>query len=81
MSEASLRFDRQHVGAFLKGACRKNAFKNTRIQWNAGTARVSEGMLKTLACIKSGGHSRRPAPLRNLSLPKKMGATEEMFRW
>ena len=31
-------------------ACRKNAFKHSFLQWNAGTACVSECMLKTLAC-------------------------------
>ena len=31
-------------------ACRKNAFKYSYSQWNAGTARVSECVLKTLAC-------------------------------
>ena len=35
---------------FKKRACRKNAFKHNRIQWNAGTACVSECVLKTLAC-------------------------------
>ena len=41
----------QHVGALKKTlACRKDAFKHSRIQWNAGTACVSECVLKTLAC-------------------------------
>ena len=31
-------------------ACRKNAFKHSYLQWNAGTACVSECRLKTLAC-------------------------------
>ena len=37
---------RQRVGAFKKRACPKNAFKHNRIQWNAGTACVSECVLK-----------------------------------
>ena len=35
---------------FKNLACRKSAFKHIRIQWNAGTACVSECVLKTLAC-------------------------------
>ena len=43
---------RQRVGAFKKKklACRRYTFKHKRIQWNAGTACVSECVLKALAC-------------------------------
>ena len=40
---------RQRVGAF-KNAHVEKVPLNIRIQWNAGTASVSECMLKTLAC-------------------------------
>ena len=40
---------RQRVGAFLKKDVEKKRL-NIRIQWNAGTACVSECVLKTLAC-------------------------------
>ena len=41
---------RQRVGAFKNASVPKNAFKHIRIQWNAGTACVSECVLKALAC-------------------------------
>ena len=34
-------------------ACRKNAFKHSFLQWNAGTACVSECVLKTLLTFSS----------------------------
>ena len=37
---------RQRVGVFKNARVEKNAFKHTRIQWNAGTACVSECVLK-----------------------------------
>ena len=48
MSEASLSIGRQHVGAFLKHGARieKCLSLNIGIQWNAGTACVSECVLK-----------------------------------
>ena len=49
MPEASLGIGRQRVGAF-KNACVEKKPLNIRLQWNAGTARVSECMLKMLAC-------------------------------
>ena len=59
MSEASLScIGRQRVGEFKKTlACRKNAFKHNLIQWNAGTACLSECVLKTLwlNCGPRGG--------------------------
>ena len=50
MSEASLSIGRQPVGAFSKRQRVKKMSLNIRIQWNAGTACVSECVLKTLAC-------------------------------
>ena len=47
-------------------ACRKNAFKNIRIQWNAGTACVSRCVLKTLACR---GLRVGPSKPRNGAIP------------
>ena len=41
---------RQRVGAFKKRSRVEKVPLNIRIQWNAGTARVSECVLKTLAC-------------------------------
>ena len=53
MSEASFfraLVDSVSVHYKKKLACRKNAFKHIRIQWNAGTACMSERVLKTFAC-------------------------------
>ena len=38
------------VSVRLKNACVKKMPVNIRIQWNAGTACVSESVLKALAC-------------------------------
>ena len=48
-SEASLSIGRQRVGAFWNARVEKMAL-NIRIQWNAGTACMSECVLKVLAC-------------------------------
>ena len=48
----------------------KNAFKHNRIQWNAGTACVSECVLKTLACR---GLRVGPSKLRNMQTPQCVG--------
>ena len=47
-------------------ACRKNAFKHNRILWNAGTACVSECVLKTLAC-----RGLRVGPSKPVSLTRR----------
>ena len=41
---------RSRVGAIKKRTCRRNALKHSYLQWNAGTACVSECVLKTPAC-------------------------------
>ena len=50
MSEASLSVGRQRVGAFQKRSRVEKIPLDIRMQWNAGTACVSECVLKTLAC-------------------------------
>ena len=45
-----LSYGRQRVGAFSKRQRVEKMPLNIRIQWNAGTAGVSERVLKTLAC-------------------------------
>ena len=50
MSEVSLSIGRPRVGVFEKRACVEKMPLNIRVQWNAGTACVSQCVLKTLAC-------------------------------
>ena len=83
MSEASLSIGRQCVGAFLKRACRKNAFKQLNIRsytGNVGTACVSECVLKTPAkrvgvCVSApskSGNMRQNQPFGNHPSPKHL---------
>ena len=50
MPESSLSIGRQRVGAFKKRSRVAKMPLDIRTQWNAGTACVSECVLKTLAC-------------------------------
>ena len=67
MSEAFLSIGRQCVGAFFNTRVEKIPL-NMCIQWNAGTACVSECVLKALACRGLRvGPSKGGAPTLTLS--------------